>query len=152
VVVECAVDFTTTIADIADRHLHKIVDLEQDLIAFGTDRAVAVMAATELFALVRTIHAEAARIPPPVLDAWLEAGPRAAYRDVAGHLQRIADRGLLSFEDAGRAENHFTLLTFANVAERSFWGAIPLAQEEITQIVTSGVHTYLRLYGTRSTG
>ncbi|MDH6124731.1 TetR/AcrR family transcriptional regulator [Kitasatospora sp. GP82] len=128
VALEGATAFSETITEIADRHLRKIVDLEEDLIAFGIDRAKAVVSAKEHFALARTIRAEASHIPPDVLDAWAEAGPRKSQRDIAEHLARIADRGLLVIDDADEATNHFTLLTFTNVADQSFFGAIPIAE------------------------
>lgn len=147
VALEGAEAVAKTVAAIADRHLRKIIDIEADLIDFGVDRALALLSAAEHFAIVRTIQAEASRIAPEILEAWREAGPRASHRDIAEHFRRIADRGLLSIVDADLATNHFTLLTFTNVADKSFYGAIPIAESEIIEIVTSGVKTFLRLYG-----
>ncbi|WP_434096297.1 TetR/AcrR family transcriptional regulator C-terminal domain-containing protein [Streptosporangium roseum] len=60
----------------------------------------------------------------------------------------MAGRDLLKIDDADVAANHCTLLTFTNVADRSYFGAIPIAGEEIRQIAADGVRTFLRLYGT----
>ncbi|QNP70433.1 TetR/AcrR family transcriptional regulator [Streptomyces roseirectus] len=147
VVLEGAEDFTRTVAAIADRHLRKIVDIEDDLVEFGVDRARAAMAAEKHFSLVRTIKAEATRIPRPLLEAWREVGPSAAQGLLAGYLRQLTEKGFLHVTDAAKAANHFTLLTFANVADSSFNGAVPLPDAEIEEIVTSGVRTFLRLYG-----
>lgn len=136
---------------IAERHLRKILDLEEDLIAFGLEWASSPTAFADHFLLVRTIAAEASRIPSDVLDAWQNAGPRAFQCELARYLRAIADRGLLVVPDANEAANHFNLLTFENVVQKSFYGAIPLAETEVTELVTSGVHAFLRLYRGEST-
>ncbi|HEX9334432.1 MAG TPA: TetR/AcrR family transcriptional regulator [Pseudonocardiaceae bacterium] len=143
-------DGSASVADthmrIAERHLRKILDLEEDLIAFGVEWASSPTAFADHFALVRTIQAEASRIPPAVLEAWQNAGPRAFQDELARYLRAIAGRGLLTFADADEAANHFNLLTFMNVVQKSFYGAIPVADAEITELVTGGVRAFLRLY------
>ncbi|WP_086828009.1 TetR/AcrR family transcriptional regulator [Allokutzneria sp. NRRL B-24872] len=146
VALEGANEVTAAIAQIMDRHLHKIVDLEQDLIDFSLDRVAAVTAFPDHFALVRAIEAEAARIPGPVLKAWVDAGPQTAHLRLAPHLRRIADRGLLEIDDAERAAAHLTLLTITDVNQQSFYGAVPLPPSEISKIVAAGVQTFLRAY------
>lgn len=132
--------------EIVGRHLFKIVNLEEDLISFAVEWASSPTAFAGHFALVRTIQAEAARIPPEAVRAWQEAGPLAFQRELSRQLSKIADRGLLEFDDAECAASHFNLLTFINVALRSFYGAIPLEESEITRLVTTGVRAFLRLY------
>jgi AcrR family transcriptional regulator len=146
VALEGAEEVTAAIAQIMDRHLHKIVDLEQDLIEFSLDRVAAVTAFPDHFALVRAIEAEAARIPPLILKAWTEAGPQTAHLRLAPYLSRIADRGLLDVDDADLAAAHLTLLTITDVNQQTFYGAVPLPREEITKIVTTGVRAFLRVY------
>ncbi|MFF0860567.1 TetR/AcrR family transcriptional regulator C-terminal domain-containing protein [Nonomuraea sp. NPDC003560] len=58
----------------------------------------------------------------------------------------MADRGLLDIHDADSAAAHRTLLTVTDVNQRTFYGAVPLPQEEITQLVTIGVRAFLRSY------
>jgi AcrR family transcriptional regulator len=146
VILEGSAQVAETHLHIADRHLRKILDLDADLIAFGLEWATSPTAFAGHFALVRTIQAEAVRISPVVLEAWQDAGPRAFQRELALRLRRIADRGLLVIDDAETAALHFNLLTFVNVAQRSFYYAIPLDEAEITDIVTNGVQTFLHLY------
>jgi AcrR family transcriptional regulator len=76
--------FAQVITDIADRHLRKVVDVERDLADFAIDRAKAVVSAGEHFALARTIRAEAANIPPDLLNRWAEADPVRSQRDEDG--------------------------------------------------------------------
>ncbi|HEX4704663.1 MAG TPA: TetR/AcrR family transcriptional regulator [Pseudonocardiaceae bacterium] len=146
VILEGSASVATTHMRIAERHLRKILDLEEDLVAFGVEWASSPTAFADHFALVRTIQAEASHIPPVVLEAWQNAGPRAFQQELARYLRAIADRGLLVITDEHEAANHFNLLTFVNVVQKSFYGAIPLADSEITELVTSGVRAFLRLY------
>ncbi|MEU6234276.1 TetR/AcrR family transcriptional regulator [Kitasatospora sp. NPDC047058] len=147
VALETADELTEIIAALADRHLHKIVDLEADLTAFALDRARAVLNAGEHFALGRTIRAEAGNIPRDVLNAWLDAGPLASQRDLAAHFGRLADQGLLHLDDAALAATQFTLLTFSGAADASFFGAIELPEAALEAGVTAGIRAFLRLYG-----
>ncbi|MDT0341482.1 TetR/AcrR family transcriptional regulator [Streptomyces litchfieldiae] len=147
VALEGAHEVTETIARLLDRHLRKIVDVADDLTAFALERVAAVAEFPEHFALVRTIEAEAARIPPAVLEEWIKAGPQTAHLRLAPYLARMADDGLLTPEDPERAADHFNLLTVVNVNQRTFYGAIPLPPEQVTELVTDGVRTFLRLYG-----
>ncbi|AUY50852.1 TetR/AcrR family transcriptional regulator [Streptomyces sp. CB01881] len=147
VALETAGELTEAIAALADRHLHKIVNLEADLTAFALDRARAVLTAGDHSALGRTIRAEAGNIPPEVLGAWLDAGPLASQRDLTAHFGRLADQGLLHIEDATLAATQFTLLTFSGAADASFFGAIPLPDADLEAGVTAGIRAFLRLYG-----
>ena len=146
VALEGAEEVTAAIVQIMDRHLHKIVDLEQDLIDFSLDRVAAVTAFPDHFALVRTIEAEAVHIPPSILETWIAAGPQTAHLRLAPYLRRIVDRGLLRIDDASSAAAHLTLLTVTDVNQQTFYGAIPLSQEEVTRLVTAGVQAFLRSY------
>ncbi|HEU5155715.1 MAG TPA: TetR/AcrR family transcriptional regulator [Streptosporangiaceae bacterium] len=141
-----AADVTKAIGEIMERHLRKIVDIEEDLIAFSLDRVAAISAFPDHFALVRSIEAEVTRLPPDMLEAWKEAGPLSAHIRLAPYLRKIADRGILAIDDAEEAANHLTLLTVTDVNQRSFYGAIPLPQEQVDKIVTRGVGAFLRLY------
>ncbi|TDC12852.1 TetR/AcrR family transcriptional regulator [Streptomyces sp. 8K308] len=148
VALEGAHEVTATIAHLMEKHLRKILDVTDDLIAFGLDRVAAVERFPDHFALVRTIEAEAARIPRPVLDAWIAAGPQTAHLRLAPYLARMADHGHLTFDAAPeQVADHFNLLTVVNVNQRTFYGAVPLPQDEVEDLVTVGVRTFLRLYG-----
>ncbi|MEX3104013.1 TetR/AcrR family transcriptional regulator [Streptomyces niveiscabiei] len=147
VALEGAEQVTAAIAEILERHLRKIVDVREDLIAFGLERVAAVTEFPDHFALVRTIEAEASRIPTDVLEAWRDVGPLSAHKRLAPYLRRIGERGLLLLDDPERAANHFNLLTITDVNQRTFYGALPLPEAEVNTIVVDGVDTFLRLYG-----
>ncbi|MEV6035579.1 TetR/AcrR family transcriptional regulator [Nonomuraea sp. NPDC052116] len=150
VALEGADEVTAAIAQIMDRHLHKIVDLERDLIDFSLDRVAAVTAFPDHFALVRAIEAEAAHIPPQILQAWIAAGPQTGHLCLAPYLRQIAERGLLRLDDADLAAAHLTLLTITDVNQQTFYGAVPLPQEEVDRLVTAGVRAFLRSYAPTS--
>ncbi|MFJ3220299.1 TetR/AcrR family transcriptional regulator [Kitasatospora sp. NPDC086801] len=146
VALQNSAELTETIGELMDKHLNRVVDLRQDLTDFAVERARTVLSAGDRGALGRAIRAEVANIPADVLEAWLEAGSIASQRDLAQRFEAIAGRGLLAVDDAPRAAEHFTLLTFHGIAERSFWGALPVADEEIARIAALGVDAFLRIH------
>ncbi|REE96423.1 TetR/AcrR family transcriptional regulator [Thermomonospora umbrina] len=128
---------------VIDRHLHKVTDLEADLVDFG--RAFTAPTAAEHaehFALVRQINAEAGHIPESVIDAWQETGPLRVRRRLADHLRRWADQGLLRVADPDRAALHLLVLITAGAGPRSG----PVDEHEVEATVTSGVHAFLHGY------
>ncbi|MFD7923251.1 TetR/AcrR family transcriptional regulator [Streptomyces sp. NPDC059740] len=98
------------------------------------------------FALVRQVNAEAGHIPREVVDAWLRTGPQAAMAGLARSMQVIAERIPLHIDDVDAAASHLVLLTGTEITNRSFWGAYQLSDEEVEEIIRSGVHTFLYGY------
>ncbi|MGW2373786.1 MULTISPECIES: TetR/AcrR family transcriptional regulator [Kitasatospora] len=147
VALRSAAELTERLGELMAKHLDRMVDPRRGLVDFAVERADAVLAAGEHGALGRAIRAEVANIPADVLEAWLEAGPAAAQRDLAERFAALAERGLLAVVDAELAAEQFTLLTFHGVAERSFWGALPVAGEEVERIAAAGVDAFLRIHG-----
>jgi AcrR family transcriptional regulator len=134
-----------------DRHLSKILDLQTDLTDFAVDRVKAIFdAPDEHTAFARTIRAEVTHLPRDVLDAWLDAGPLRSQREIAAKLRAMADRGLLDLDDADKAADHYTLLSFTPISDRTFFGALPISDEEIRSLASEGVRMFLRLYGAQS--
>ncbi|MFW6598971.1 TetR/AcrR family transcriptional regulator [Propionibacteriaceae bacterium Y2011] len=146
VALEGAVDVTEAINSLMERHLRKVIDLREDLIDFSLDRVAAVSTYPDHFALVRTIEAEAVHLPSDILQAWISAGPQTAYLRLAPYLASLAARGLLEVPDPELAANHLTLLTVTDVNHRTFYGAVPLPEDEVRTIVTTGVDAFLSLY------
>ncbi len=128
-------------------HLDAITDLERDLVAFGRVWATPMPDYVDHFALVRQIQAEVGHIPPAAFDAWQQAGPLRVGSELTRRMRELGDRGLLRIDDAERAASHFTLLAATEVANRSYFGSLPLATDEITRIATAGVHAFLCAYG-----
>ncbi|MFF2141733.1 TetR/AcrR family transcriptional regulator [Kitasatospora sp. NPDC058190] len=147
VALQNSAELTEKIRELMAKYLDRVVDLRQDLADFAVERALAVLSAGEHGALGRAIRAEVANIPADVLEAWLEAGPVASQRDLAQRFAALAERGLLAVGEPELAAEQFTLLTFHGVAERSFWGALPVAEEEVERIAGAGVDAFLKIYG-----
>jgi AcrR family transcriptional regulator len=124
-----------------DRYLSKITDLEADLVEFGRAWVTPTPDYADHFALVRQVNAEAGHIPQAAIDAWQEAGPLRVRHELADRMRQLADQGLLRIDDPDRAALHFALLV--SVANPSYRGAV-LPEEEIAEIVASGVRTFLR--------
>ncbi|TDD41865.1 TetR/AcrR family transcriptional regulator [Nonomuraea terrae] len=124
---------------IIDRHLRKVTDLEADLIEFGRDWVTPRPDSAAHFSLVEQIKAEAGHIPQEAIDAWQETGPRRVRRELAGHLRRLADRGLLRIDDPDRAALHLLLLIAAELPAHQ----ASLSPEELTETVPAGIHTFL---------
>jgi AcrR family transcriptional regulator len=135
-----------------NQHLDQVTDLEHDLIAFGRAWATSTTAFAEHFALVRQINAEVGHIPQATLDSWQETGPLRVHRELARRIQQLADKGLLEIDDADQAASHLVLLSGAEVTNRSYYGAIPPTENEITQIATAGVQAFLHGYLPRPEG
>ncbi|WP_101790847.1 TetR/AcrR family transcriptional regulator [Nonomuraea indica] len=136
---------------IIDRHLHKVTDVEADLIEFGRDWVTPRPDSAAHFSLVRQINAEAGHIPQEAVDAWQETGPRRVRRELAGHLQRLAKQGVLRIDDPDRAALHLLLLVSAGLPTVH----ASLSADMIDETVTAGVHTFLhghlRFVGTQDT-
>jgi AcrR family transcriptional regulator len=136
-------DSATRAADaqiaVIDRHLRKVTDLEADLIEFGREWVTPRPDSAAHFSLVGQINAEAGHIPQAAIDAWQETGPRRVRRELAGHLQPLAERGLLRIDDPGRAALHLLVLISAGLPAHH---AAPSA-DELTATVTAGIQTFL---------
>lgn len=134
-----------TMVDIIDRRLSKVVDLEADLIEFGTAwLGVLTSDLAPHFALIRQINAELEHIPPAALALWRADGPGRTRRELADRLARLAERGELEIEDASRAAGHLMLLISAD----NLTGSATLQDAAaVREMVVAGVHTFL--YGHR---
>ncbi|MCI3279339.1 TetR/AcrR family transcriptional regulator C-terminal domain-containing protein [Streptomyces cylindrosporus] len=146
VLLDSAASLSAALTVIAESHLAEITDLERDLVALGRAWLTPLATFPEHFAIVRHLQAESARLPAGLLEMWQTAGPRQAQRELARRLQRVADRGLLDIADADRAAGRFIQLVAGGVVARSFHGAVPLAEYETEQLISTGVADFIRLY------
>nr|WP_245900826.1 TetR/AcrR family transcriptional regulator C-terminal domain-containing protein [Prauserella shujinwangii] len=96
--------------------------------------------------MVRRLPSEAARLPAGTLAPWHESGPRRAERALAHQLRRLADRGLLALEDAGRAANHYRWLVTGAAVTRAQSSVPPLDDAERDDLVRSGVRAFRHGY------
>jgi AcrR family transcriptional regulator len=138
---------TTEVADaqiaLIDRHLREVTDLEADLVELGRALAVPMTGHAEHFALVRQLEAEAGHLQETI-EAWREAGPVRVTGALAGHLRRLADRGMLRVADPNRAATHYMLLVQGAVPFHH--GLSTTSEADVHEIVTSGVHAFLHGY------
>lgn len=146
VLLEGAASVAAALTVVAEDHLAQVDDLEQDLVALGHAWLTPLAAFPEHFAIVRYLGAEVAGWPAGVVEMWRTAGPRQATRELARRLDRLAERGLLAFDDPDLAAERFIQLVAGGVVQRSFHGALPLADYETDALVTAGVADFVRLY------
>ncbi len=132
------------------RHLGKIVNIEDDLIEFGRAWAMPSPEHEPHFALVRQVIADANHIPETALRAWQEAGPLRVRKEIADHLRRIADAGYLTIADADLAAVHLVQLVAGDAATRTYHGAIPLSPEETQRLAEAGARAFLHGYAAGS--
>jgi AcrR family transcriptional regulator len=138
-------DSATRVAEariaIIERYLHRVIDLEPDLVEFGLAFARSMTAEhAEHFALVRQVNAEVGHVPPEAIDAWQETGPVRVRRALAGRLQALAERGLIRIDNPERAA--LQLMQLISAENPSYRRPEP-TEAEITEAVTTGVHTFL---------
>ncbi|UOT05878.1 TetR/AcrR family transcriptional regulator C-terminal domain-containing protein [Rhodococcus opacus] len=88
------------------------------------------------------------RLPFPASRARRLAGGRTApcQHALADAFARLDAAGLLRVDDPRRAAHHFALLVGAEISERTFHGAVPLGEDEVSAIVTDGVAAFLDGY------
>ncbi len=140
-------DSATRVAEaeiaVIDRYLRKVTDLEADLIEFGRAWATPTPDHATHFALVRHLDADVAHIAPETITAWQEAGPLRVRRELANHLQLLADQGLLRLDHPERAALHLIVLT---TTTNPSLPTAPRTPEEITEAATAGVRAFLYGY------
>ncbi|MFE1799107.1 TetR/AcrR family transcriptional regulator [Streptomyces sp. NPDC059517] len=149
VVVEGAEEVVQAHLDAIDRRLYKVTDLEADLVDFAHAWLAPMRRYRDHFAVVRQLRAEVGHIPQEFLDAWRAAGPDRALKEVAARFRELGEEGLFVAPDPERAATHFMLLTGAEINDRTYQGAVPLAAEERDALIVSGVRAFLRGYEKR---
>jgi TetR/AcrR family transcriptional regulator, mexJK operon transcriptional repressor len=120
-----------------------VLDLEAALTAFGCAFASGVAQTPDLNSMVRLIVAEAAHFPD-LLERWREAGPQQQM--LADRLAELAARGLLDVPDPVEAAAYLGILVTARAHSRTLYGTLPISEEELAELVASGVRVFLRAY------
>lgn len=135
-----------TLLDLINEHLGPVQNaqaVEPALLELGMTWAPHRKEHAEHFALVRQINAESAHLPRLATEAWYRTGPQRVRRELAYHLRRISDLGLLRIGDSDVAAYHFMLLTSAT---NPLVYTPDLSDEEIRASVRAGVHAFLYGY------
>ena len=118
-------------------------DLEAALVAFGRAFASGVAQTPDRNAMVRLFVAEAAHFPA-LLERWREPGPQQQV--LAERLAGFAERGLLDVPDPLEAAAYLGMLVTAQAQGRTLYGTLPIADDELAGLVTSGVRVFLRAF------
>ena len=130
--------------DLLDRTLGRVDDIEKALTAFGREFAGAIARSPERAAVMRLTIAEASHFPallaPPSPDTSFQ-------RALADRLAALGEQGLLDVPDPMEAAEFLGLLVTGRVNNRSWFGAVPLDDAEISRLVDGGVRIFLRAYG-----
>ncbi|MFG2563840.1 TetR/AcrR family transcriptional regulator [Streptomyces sp. NPDC048567] len=98
-------------------------------------------------AVRRLLYAEAVRFPD-LFDAVRASGPNQFTEALAGRLARLANAGHLRIGDPVRVANQFIALVYDELPGMSALGTRPLDPAEVAEVVTAGVDTFLRAFGT----
>ncbi|MEG3631646.1 TetR/AcrR family transcriptional regulator [Streptomyces poriticola] len=146
VLLDSSASVAAALTVVAESHLVGVTDLEQQLTALGRAWLTPLADFPEHFAIVRHVSAEVTRLPTGFLEMWQTAGPRQAQRELARRLARLADEGLLDIVDADHAAGRFIQLVAGSVVQRSFHGALPLADFETEALIAAGVTDFIRLF------
>ncbi len=150
VIQDSAHQVTAALAEIMQRHLDHVTDLQPALVELGTDWVTPRPEFADHFAMVRHLAAEAADLPGALLAAWHDNGPRRTEDALARHFQRLAGRGLLQIDSPQRAANHYIWLVLGEVNSRAQTGLPALEDVEKKELITAGVHAFLHGYLPRS--
>ena len=112
-------------------------DLETALVAFGRAFASGVAQTPDRNAMVRLIVAEAAHFPE-LVQRWRQPGVQQ---------QLLADRlAEFAVPDPREAAAYLGILVTAQAHGRTLYGTLPIADEELTELVTAGVAVFLRAF------
>ncbi|MBL7495304.1 TetR/AcrR family transcriptional regulator [Frankia sp. CNm7] len=97
--------------------------------------------------LRRLLHAEIVRFPD-LLDEVRAGAATPVIDALAGPLARLATAGHLQLSDPIRASNQFIALIGDELPALTALGTRPAPPEQIDAVVTAGVDTFLRAFGT----
>ena len=121
----------------------KAEDLEAGFTAFGREFASEIARSAERAAVMRLMIAEGSHFPALLPTS---SADRPTQRGLAARLAALDERGLLDVPDPDEAAEFLGLLVTGRVNNRSWYGAVHLADAEIDRLVAGGVRIFLRAY------
>jgi TetR/AcrR family transcriptional repressor of mexJK operon len=128
---------------IAEAHLADITDVQQDLTEFARDVAFSLIRSPERIELIRLMMSEAPYFPALLRE---QMRPQTMTGIIARALARLGDAGLLRITDPTEAADHLSALTFGQINNKTWFGAIPVSDADVDRMVTAGVATFVRAY------
>jgi AcrR family transcriptional regulator len=131
--------------DMLDRTLGDITDLHAAFVRFGVEFATGIARSDERAAVMRLMIAEVAHFP--ALREPPSEGAETVQSVLASRLASLDDQGLLVVPDPAEAAEFLGLLLTGRVNYRSWYGAVPLGDDEIARLVEGGVRVFLRAFG-----
>jgi TetR/AcrR family transcriptional repressor of mexJK operon len=133
------------VVDLMDKYLADLPDDQVEAGIVGFSRAIAMFAARtpRRSAMIRLMMAEAPYFPAL---REVQARPRSITGAIAERLTKLAARGLLDVPEPVEAANHLFALTMGQINNRTLWGALPVTDDEINRMATSGAQAFLRAY------
>ncbi|CAM3139649.1 TetR/AcrR family transcriptional regulator [Saccharomonospora xinjiangensis] len=137
------------LAELMRRHLEPVNDpdgAEKALLALADEWNTPRAEFTDHFALVRRMQAEAAQLPETPLRAWHDAGPQRTRQELARHLTRLNELGVLTVSDPELAAEHFLVLTVGMYSECGHDGVTTVSAESRHRVLAAGVRAFLHGY------
>jgi TetR/AcrR family transcriptional repressor of mexJK operon len=141
----------TAVCRALDEHLPRdgtvstVSDLERSLTAFAIELGNSIVGSAEYAAVFGLVAQR--RLQTPSTDD--DVATAIAEEAIADRLSHYADAGLLDAADPRLIADHFAALTVLLAYNKQPVPALA-DQDEIRQIMTNGVHAFIRAYGTRS--
>jgi TetR/AcrR family transcriptional regulator, mexJK operon transcriptional repressor len=128
-----------------DQYLTDVPDeaVEANIVAFSCEMALLAARSSERSALIRLTMTEA---PHFAELREVQMRPRSITAAIAERLTRMAARGLLDVPEPDEAASHLFALTMGQMNNRSLFGALPLSDEQIRRMASSGARAFLRAY------
>jgi TetR/AcrR family transcriptional regulator, mexJK operon transcriptional repressor len=133
------------VSDLIDRYLVDVPDdqVEENIVSFATEVALLAAQSSERSSLIRLMMAEAPHFP----ELWRrQMRPQTVTAQIARQVAVLSDRGLLDVPDPAEAANNLFALTMGQMNNRSLFGIVPLSDEEVIRLATSGARAFLRAY------
>jgi AcrR family transcriptional regulator len=140
---ESFVTMMTAFDRIAEAHLADITDVQQDLTEFARDVAFSLIRSRERIELIRLMMSEAPYFPAILRE---QMRPQTMTGIIARALARLDDAGLLRIADPTEAADHLSGLTFGQINNKTWFGAIPVSDDDVDRMVVSGVAAFVRAY------
>ena len=136
------------VVDLMDKYLADLPDdqVEAGIVEFSCAIAMFAARTPRRSAMIRLMMAEAPYFPAL---REVQARPRSITGAIAERLTKLAARGLLDVPEPVEASNHLFALTMGQINNRTLWGALPVTDDEINRMATSGAEAFLRAYRPR---
>jgi TetR/AcrR family transcriptional regulator, mexJK operon transcriptional repressor len=145
VVSETFDSMANVVTDLINTYLADVPEdrVDENIATFASDIALLAARSSDRSSLIRLMMAEAPHFP----ELWrAQMRPQAVTSEIARRLAVLSARGLLDVPDAGEAANHLFALTMGQMNNRSLFGVVPLSDEEVIRLATSGARAFLRAY------